>query len=572
MKKIFIIAIIILASFSITGIVFAQEKINLFQADIIINSDASIDITETINYDFEDNPRHGIIRTIPFKYKERGGNFNLRISDLKIRDQNGNDYQFDKSDWGSDLILKIGDPDTYLTGEHSFVISYNIRRAINYFNEYDEFYWNVNGFETEVPTLKTVANIYLPYQGPKLKTDCFQGVGYSEEECDSIDISSKGNQSIISFSQSNLDYYENLSILVGFPKGIVYQPKWHEIAWETALDNLIVLLPIITFIIIYYLWYTKGKDPEGRGTVIAQFDAPDNLSPSQVGTLYDQIAHRKDISAEIINLAIRGYLKIKREEKGKVFKSTDYTLIKLKEAQGLNKIQIKLFNSLFEGEKKEVKLSDLKNKFYADFEIIVGKLYQSLISKKYFLKSPKKVKGTYLGIGFAIGFLSFFTAPFFGIIGLICTILSGLIVIAFSFFMPKRTKEGSIAYEHILGLKEYLTVAEKERIKFHNAPEKNPQEFERMLPYAMVLGVENQWAKQFKNIYQEQQPDWYQSAGDKNFSALNLVNNLSVFQNQSTSTLTSSPPSSVSAGGSSGFSSGGGFSGGGFGGGGVSSW
>jgi uncharacterized membrane protein len=136
--------------------------------------------------------------------------------------------------------------------------------------------------------------------------------------------------------------------------------------------------------------------------------------------------------------------------------------------------------------------------------------------------------------------------------------------------MSVKTKKGVLAKEHILGLKRYLTVAEKDRINFHNAPAKNPKQFEKLLPYAMALGVELEWAKQFEKIYIEK-PDWYSdpSSTGSAFSIFALTQSLNNFEQTSSSTLSSTPPSSAGSG-SSGFSSGG--SGSGFGGGGGGSW
>ena len=134
--------------------------------------------------------------------------------------------------------------------------------------------------------------------------------------------------------------------------------------------------------------------------------------------------------------------------------------------------------------------------------------------------------------------------------------------------MPAKTRQGALAKEHILGLKRYLTVAEKDRIEFHNAPEKNPEHFEKLLPYAMVLGVEQEWAKQFAGIY-NQQPNWYDDSSGKYFTAFALTDSLNNFQAKADTTLASRPSSASSCG--SGFG-GVGFSGGGFGGGGGGSW
>lgn len=138
--------------------------------------------------------------------------------------------------------------------------------------------------------------------------------------------------------------------------------------------------------------------------------------------------------------------------------------------------------------------------------------------------------------------------------------------------MSRRTYKGVLAYEHILGFKEFLSVTERERLKFHQAPEKKPQLFEKYLPYAMVLGVENEWAKQFEEIY-KQKPDWYESYDSRPLAAYAFVSGLNSLSSKSASIFTSTPASKTSSGsfGASGFG-GGGFSGGGGGGGGGGSW
>ena len=127
--------------------------------------------------------------------------------------------------------------------------------------------------------------------------------------------------------------------------------------------------------------------------------------------------------------------------------------------------------------------------------------------------------------------------------------------------MPKRTKKGVLTKEYILGLKQYLSVAEKDRLNFHNAPEKNPQHFEALLPYAMVLGVEKQWAKQFEGIYIDTSA-WCTGFYIGSFSSRDFTNSLNSFGSQAKSTFAT--PSSGAGGG--------GFAGGGGGGGGGGSW
>jgi hypothetical protein len=125
------------------------------------------------------------------------------------------------------------------------------------------------------------------------------------------------------------------------------------------------------------------------------------------------------------------------------------------------------------------------------------------------------------------------------------------------------TQEGVLMKERLLGLRDYLQIAEKNRLEFHNAPEKSPALFEQLLPAALILGVSGIWAKEFADIY-TQPPQWYSGSGGAGFSAGAFVSDMNGFSSAASSSLAASPSSSGSGGG--------GFSGGGRGGGGGGSW
>jgi uncharacterized membrane protein len=145
-------------------------------------------------------------------------------------------------------------------------------------------------------------------------------------------------------------------------------------------------------------------------------------------------------------------------------------------------------------------------------------------------------------------------------------VVSGLIIAGFGFLMPNRTIKGVETRALILGLKEYLNTAEKDRLEFHNAPEKKPEVFEKLLPFAIALKVDKAWAKQFENIYKTN-PSWYSDSSGHAFNAYFLSSSLGDFSSSLNSAVASTTASASSGG--SGFSGGGG---GGFGGGGGGSW
>ncbi len=555
----------------------AQEKIDSFDTQIMINADATINVTETIKYNFGDTEHHGIYRDIPIKYDRDGNNFNLRISDINVTDVNDQPYNFVVSYPGDNVDIKIGDADIYVSGIKTYIINYKIRRAINYFTDHDELYWNVTGNEWDVPIDKASATVILSQNIAlgDLQKSCFGGVYGSKTACDKdtyiYNQTDKVAANGVFFSQNNLDSYEGLTIVFGWPSGIVHKPTTEEYLMDFLSDNRGVFLFIIIGLGCYLFWQFKGKDPVGRGTIIAEYDAPEGLSPAEVGTIVDEKTDKKDISAEIIELAVKGYLKIKREMTGTIFKKPAYTLIKLKDSATISVAhEQKLMEAIFSGSSTEVDLEDLHEDFYKDYQRITKDIYNLTTTNGYFPKNPSKMRNSFLVLGLVINFIIYIISGSLATsVGLLSCALAAIIVIIASRFMSQRTAKGVLAKEQILGLKLFLTVAEKDRLKFHNAPEKKPELFEKLLPYAMVLGVENQWAGQFKDIY-KQPPNWYSSDGNlTNFNSAVLVSNLSNFSSQANSTLYSAPASASS--GSSGFSGGGG-SGGGFGGGGGGSW
>jgi len=569
MRKVFLIAFLLLFAFAAKAQdSLNAEKITSFNGEIKINSDSSINVTEKIAYDFGENQKHGIFRFIPVKYKARGGNFNLRISDVKITDENGAAQNFTTTNSGGNIKFQIGDADKLLSGQKNYVISYTIRRAVNYFPDHDELYWNFTGDQWQVPIESAIVKVNLPEAAKEnLQYKCYQGVFGSTAEC----IADKIEGNTLYFEAKGLmTAGEGMTIVAGWPKGITPEPTVFQKIFDTAKDNWTLFVPFLAFVLMFRLWYKKGRDPKGRGTIIAQYESPDGLAPAEIGTMIDGSADNKDVSATIIDLAVRGFLKIKRTEE-KAFlglgKNVEYIFTKLKDEEPERNFEKEVIKGIF-GSGKEKKLSDLKNEFYKTLAEVKNQLYKDVTERGYYVSNPNSTRILWVVSGvIAGGFLAGIFGSFQGGWGVASGIICGTIILIFGWLMPAVTKKGAELKENILGFKEFLAVTETDRLKFHNAPEKNPQMFEKFLPYAMVLGVENEWAKQFEGIY-NQQPDWYEDSSGRMWSALVLSSMVSDFNSTAMTTMSSQPSSA--AGGGSGFSGGGG--GGGFGGGGGGSW
>ncbi|MDP2685029.1 MAG: DUF2207 domain-containing protein [bacterium] len=581
MKKITQILLVFLLLF-VPIIVFSQtddysfdysEEIDSFEVFVTINEDATVNVIESILYNFNDLERHGIYRNIPYSYERDGYNYKLRLNVVSVTDEDGNDVPYTTSKSFGEYEVKIGDADVYVTGLKEYNIEYKVERAINYFDDYDEFYWNATGTEWAVPINYASANVILAgnASASDIQQACYTGSYGAEEQYCTIYY----EDNVADFvSDYELESYEGLTIILGWPKGIVTPPdSMQQLKWFLA-DNWALFFPVVVFFVLFFIWYTRGQDPKTHQALIPFYEPPFKMIVGELGTVIDEKVDTKDISATIIQLAVKGFLKIKETDVKKIFsKSKDYELIKLMEKNNtFTDFETKVFEGIF-GTNDSVKVSALKNKFYTNLPKIKKSMYSMVIGNGYFPTSPDKVRATYavvfILVTIAGGFILSGIAGSINILAGISVVVSGVIGLVFSRYMPRKTKKGAEAHQHILGFKWFLSVTEKDRIKFHNSPTKSPKMFEEFLPYAMVLGVENEWADQFKDIYISD-PEWYEGGAGNVLGAVYLANSLGSMSTNVNSAMVSRPSSA--GGGTSGFSSGGGFSGGGFGGGGGGSW
>jgi uncharacterized membrane protein len=550
----------------------AQEAINSYVVNLTVNTDNSVDVTETIRYDTGTDSHHGIFRDInPFSSEGR----KMSIQNIRVTDTDKNLYQYSVSTVNGNVRIKIGDPTVTFTGQKTYVITYHATNAVAQLKDIDELYWNVTGNEWGMPIKMAEANITLPVKAVVTQLTCYFGPKGSTSLCTAV----KEDNGTYHFSTpSSLYPHSGLTVAVGFAKG--------EMTPYTASDATTnffathwgwiigILLPILTFIFSFLYWYKKGRDPKGTGIIVPQYDVLDDLTPMEVGGIVNESVNNSQISAEIIYLATKGYIKIRQIEKEFLgfIKQTDYEIIKLKDFTDLsNYFDTRILEGLFTGT-DSVNLSDLKKTYYTTASEVVAEVLATLLRKNYY-KNLGKLGSKHLSFvsilftsiwlvvlfsGFASSVQSGNILPL--LIGIVLTVL---IYVFFSYFSPAKTEKGVAAREYLLGLKEYLQIAEKDRLQFHNAPEKKPEVFEKLLPYAMVLGVTDIWAKEFSDIYTTP-PSWYSGTPGSAFNAIIFSQNISAFSSYTASSLVSSPSSSGSGGG--------GFSGGGGGGGGGGSW
>lgn len=562
MKKISKFIFLFLVFLIFPHFAFAQsEQVNNFNEEINVQKDGSIEVIEKIDYHF-DQPKHGIFRKIPIKYQDKDQkNFTLDLSNIKILDQNNHGVAFQKSESGGDIVLKIGDPNKTVSGDNLYQIFYKVTGVINYFSDHDELYWNVTGNEWEVPIVRVLTKVNLPetVKSESVIANCFTGQTGSREQNCQKNIDGR----TITFNSNG-----NLTIVAGWNKGAVaevqknYTGNTGIFRVPTKLTVIFLLLPflipIISLIFMIRLIRKYGGGIIKHQTVVPEFVPPQGLTPAEMGTILDSKVDPKDLTAEIIKFASDGFIRIK-EVRGSWFSQKDYELTALKDLPSSAKpYEKRLFTTIFEGDNK-ITLTRMKERTNAAgrWKLINDDLYTQVTQGGYYIQNPNLVRRGYwiISIIFGVaGFLLFFA----GTLG-IALFLSGLVIFIGGRFMPKRTAKGIKSCQKIIGFREFISKAEKYRARW---AEKENLFFD-FLPYAVMFGVTQKWAKAFEGV-NVGRPDWYEGNW-ATFSTIVFVSSLDNF-NSSWGVASSGAPS-----GGSGFG-GGGFSGGGFGGGGGGSW
>ncbi|HWN19672.1 MAG TPA: DUF2207 domain-containing protein [Gemmatimonadales bacterium] len=549
----------------------AQRSLTIkrFDATIVVTPDGSVDVTESITAGFTGS-WNGIFRTVPVEYRTpQGFNWTLRLDLLGVTDGDGRPLEVESSRERHYIKYKIRVPGA-VDATRTVLIHYRAANGLRFLEDHDELYWNVTGDEWDVPIEVATARIELPAAATGVRAIAFNGV-YGSTARDAV-VKTEGTTVRVTMPH-RLDFHEGLTAVVGWDKGLVSPPSEAEKAVGVLASNWPLGIPILVFLAMFTLWRRVGRDPR-RLPVAVQYEPPDSITPAEAGTLMDESADMRDITATVTDLAVRGHLRIEEREQSALFgliTRQEYIFHRLEPA-GLPPLvahEEQVFRGIFARGKNEVKLSELENEFYKILPAVKTQIFKRLIDRGLYRSRPDRVKshwrvGAIVVVGLIISLGVVLSAKFqlTPVPFILAALVTGLIVFLFSRYMPARTTAGARTLERLLGFEEFLSRVEKEN---YERVVKTPEMFERYLPFAMAFGVERKWAKAFQNIYREP-PKWYVGSNSSAFDLGRLSNSLSDLSDRAQSVMTSSPRSSSGSGFSSGGSSGGGSGGGGGGG------
>jgi hypothetical protein len=596
------------------------EEITRFHSSIELFENGDILVTESIRVRALGRKiRRGIYRTIPIYYHDRFRNrlkMDFKVIQL-LRDGLKEPFFIEKK--SGNIIINFGDDNFLSPGEYTYALTYKLNGAVGFFKDFDELYWNVTGNDWSFLIKEASADIKLPNGFEVLHAACYAGRKGDQTRCN---VYNHPDGSIYFTAKDSLPLGQGLTVAAGWPKGLIPEPTPMEKLTALFLDNKGALTGLLgmffVFIYYFYAWNKVGRDPE-KGLIIPLYKVPESFSPAAVRYVMQMGFDDKSFSAALVSIAIQGGLVIKENKrKFTLEKLADNPL-------NLSRGEQKIFDKLFaKGNTIEINQTNhtsfqaakkaLETKLKNDFEkthfnlngkyLIPGTLLSLLTVAGIFLHAELDESMIFFGVWISIWtlgctvlaksiyeawknairdkstigtaiYMNFFAIPFFlteiyvfSIVSLEIGFLSVALIliilamnILFYEWLKAPTLYGREMMDKIEGFKMYLSVAEGSRIMMMGAPEKNISLYEKYLPYAIALDVENAWTRQFNNVIENTfsksgyRPPWYQS--NHPFTAAGT--------SRMTGTLGSAISSAVS---SSSGSRGSGFSGGGRGGGG----
>ena len=613
-----IIAALCLACVALTAA--ADEALLSFVSDVTVHQNGSMTVSETIRVRAEgNNIKRGIYRDFPTRYKTHRGHdyvVDFQIASIE-RDGMAEPYHLENRDNG--VRVYIGHRDVYLApGDYTYTLTYETDRQIGFFEDHDELYWNVTGNEWAFPIQNAKAQVSLPasVSGHEIRTEAYTGrAGARRKDYDSgLDI----HERAVFSTTKPLQPGEGLTIVVTWPKGHVQPPTTSQKIGYLLRDNRGLLLGLagLLALLSYYLWawLRVGRDPHS-GVIIPRYSPPHDLSPAAIRYIYKMGFDHRAYAAAIINMAVKGHIMISEDD-------DDYSLTRVADADAtrLTTGERKLMGKLFKGQTR-ITLKQENHKPIRGSIKTLKRLLRDEYHKVYF-----HTNGWYLLPGFVISAITllvcgigsaddkpsfffltiwltvwtftvvllliqkhFVMAGLFGIFEIaalfalaessswgltVLLILLVVVNVVFLYLVKAPTNSGRQVMDAIEGFKMYLSVAEKNRMNVLHPPVQTPELFEKYLPYALALGVDQQWSEKFAfelaqagraDHQSRYNPSWYRGPSWDRFGADQFGSKLS-------SSLTQAIGASSRAPGSSSGGGGGGSSGGGGGGGGGGGW
>jgi uncharacterized membrane protein YgcG len=332
--------------------VLADEAIVDYHSDIEVSPDGSMTVAETIRVRAEGKKiKRGIYRDFPTDYRDAYGNRYQVSFELLSVERNGNPEPFHTKSLSNGVRIYIGRKDHHLAhGEYRYLIRYRTDRQLGFFEDHDELYWNVTGNDWDFPIDHASAAVHLPEQVTGgLATEAYTG---PEDATGQAYHASVEDNTARFETTAPLGRHEGLTIVVSWPKGYVHEPTQAEKIRYFMEDNAALMAGVggSLIVLLYYLviWHRIGRDPDA-GVIIPLYQPPKGYSPASMRFIKRMGYDHKAFAAALVNLAVKGYLRIEETAAGFVLHKLGKTV---EPAPG----EAALANRLFSGEASSLSL------------------------------------------------------------------------------------------------------------------------------------------------------------------------------------------------------------------------
>ncbi|MCX7032679.1 MAG: DUF2207 domain-containing protein [Arenimonas sp.] len=567
-----------LAWLALLSPVAAQERIISYDSELKVNADGSLDVVETIRVRAEGNQiRRGIYRDFPTRYRDQYGNRMVVDFELRGVERDGRPEPYFTEAMPNGVRINTGNDDFLpVPSDITYTLRYHTTRQLGFFDEHDEIYWNVTGLGWAFPIDQAQARVQLPGAVPRVHMRLDGYTGYDGEKGTAFESAAPADGVATFRTTAPLVPQQGLTIVVGFPKGLVTPPtrpqRW---AWFLR-DNggvLVALGGLLALVAFYaWRWHRHGRDPQA-GPVFPRYAPPEGFTPGELRMLRRMGHDHLCFASDVVDMAVHGCLEI---HEGGSAKADGWRLVRVPggDAARLGESQRALSAKLFAAGDQIV----LKN---TEASRVSGAIMAQAVAMSKKLKPRYFIgNGGSLLVGFlfsvAVAAVALAVSGGAGVLALVVLAVLGLAAhITFAFLLKAPTTEGRKLLDAIEGLRLYLGVAERDELRSIKGPAGEGAEpaldarrYEALLPYAMALEVEAAWTGKFVRAVgeaaaREASPTWYH--GRSPVGTLGLASMGSSLGTALTREISSSstPPGSSSGGGGGGSSGGGGGGGGG---------
>jgi len=560
MKKIILFFPLLLLS----AFAFAQGFIvNKMTADIFLNAEGYFDVVENYELEFT-QAKHGIFRNIVTEYEVANSEGKVEKRKLVIQNIDVVGHPFEVSSkleqrLNKNIEIKIGDKNKLLTGLQHYEIKYRVYNAYLFDQDLVQFYWNIKPEGWQAIFRKIDLNIHTPEGAILSSENCFVYAGNTGST--SLAENFSYDYSHNTFSAKSPDFFysapgQSVTVLVKLPKDLIQEtyittPLWQEYGWVGIIACLLI--------IFWRVWWKYGKDEKVIATT--SYYPPKGIDPAMAGYLINDRDDASDLIAFFPHWASQGYISITEIPKSGIFGKADMKLTKLKNLPlNVPEYESKLFYSLFNIWGNTVLMSSLTNTFYTVMNVLKKNLRQS--AQTYYEARSNKIMKITIGVSIA---LSVILCPVFlfvfGILAAVLVVVTCVFIAIMSFYLQKKNPKGDAVFSELKGFKQFIKMAEVNRIK--TLIEQDPNYFEKTMSYALAFGLLDKWAEKFDAL-NIPPPNWYHSSSGQFLGMTAFSKSFSHSISTAQSSMVSTPSSSSSSGGGS--------SGGGFGGGGGGSW